>query len=348
MHSVGIITDRLFALHSNGRDHPESPARVSAVRSGIERTDDSRLRYIDPRPASREELEWVHTQSYVDRIGRTSRYEYTALDYETRTNTYTYDAARAAVGGTIEGVEMLFAGEIGSFFAAVRPPGHHAERARAMGFCIFNTIAIAAEHALNRRNLDRVLIVDWDVHHGNGTMHTFYDSASVLYISIHQFPHYPGTGRIEDIGKDEGEGYTVNVPLPPGCGDQDYDYVFNNIVIPVAEEYAPELVLVSAGYDPDKRDPLAGMELTSTMFGRMTAYLISIAAGYSSNRIGVVLEGGYNVQALENGVHATIESLCRESDTVFAEITEPPTTETKDITGRCAETLSRYWKRLSG
>ncbi len=351
METVGIITDPLFAGHSNGPDHPESPERFKAVESGIDtRRDTIPQISIEPRPATREELERVHTQSYVDRIGRTSGHDYTALDYETRTNRYSYDAARTAAGAVIEGIEALFDGKASSFFAAGRPPGHHAERARAMGFCIFNSIAVAAEHCLSNRNLERVLIVDWDVHHGNGTMHAFYNDPSVLYMSIHQFPHYPGTGRINDVGKREGEGFTVGVPLPPGCGDEDYAHVFDRIILPVAREYRPEIVLVSAGYDPDKRDPLAGMQLTPAMFAWMTVQLKTVAAETAGGRIGIVLEGGYNLQALEEGVAATVGALAGDADGGADYPPDfpnaEPTRQAAEITERCIEELSRYWGSL--
>jgi acetoin utilization deacetylase AcuC-like enzyme len=193
----------------------------------------------------------------------------------------------------------------------VRPPGHHALNDRAMGFCLFNTVAIGARHVQRSYGAKRVLIMDWDVHHGNGTQDAFYHDASVLYLSTHQYPFYPGTGAAEETGEDAGAGFTVNVPLPAGSGDPEYLRVFEDIVVPIAGKYAPDWILVSAGFDPHERDPLGGMNVTEAGFGAMASRLMNLAEKYAGGKIAFLLEGGYDLAALKNSVGAVLETMRR-------------------------------------
>jgi len=248
--------------------------------------------------------------------------------------------------------EAVLSGSYPAAFAFVRPPGHHAEAAQAKGFCLFNNIAIAAVYALRRHGLKRVLIVDWDVHHGNGTMHSFYDTDQLLYFSVHQYPHYPGTGRIDEIGSGAGQGYTVNVPLYGGQGDADYLYVFRELLLPVAREYDPELILVSAGFDTHRNDPLAGMGMSGGAYGRLTAILQDLAEECCPGRLALTLEGGYDRAALTDGVAAVLSSLIRGRDgkreTGNEDQESGAEVETRRVAQELRRVLSPYWKALPG
>jgi acetoin utilization deacetylase AcuC-like enzyme len=238
-------------------------------------------------------------------------------------------------------VETAMGGELAGAFAAVRPPGHHAEADRAMGFCLFNNAAVGARHALERLGLRRVLLVDWDVHHGNGSMHSFYDCPEVLYFSVHQYPHYPGTGRVEEQGRGKGQGFTVNVPLPGGQGDAEYLAVFREILLPVALAYRPELILVSAGFDIHRDDPLADMRVTEAGFAGMTRLLRQAAESCCPGRLVFVLEGGYDLPALASGVAAVLRTLLGENPPPVGG--PPPDEATRGIIVRLREQLAPYW-----
>jgi acetoin utilization deacetylase AcuC-like enzyme len=225
-----------------------------------------------------------------------------------------YDAALYAAGGAIKAAEAVMKGEVNSAFALVRPPGHHATPKRAMGFCLFNNIAIAAKYALSKFGLERIVIIDFDVHHGNGTQEVFYDNPQVLYASTHQYPHYPGTGSIEEIGSGEAKGTVVNIPLPGGCGDAEYQQVFEQIIVPVAKRFKPQLILVSAGYDLHWADELALMQVSVTGFAQMVKIIKGLADELCGGRLVFSLEGGYNLAALAASVKATFEVLLGNTD----------------------------------
>jgi acetoin utilization deacetylase AcuC-like enzyme len=231
------------------------------------------------------------------------------LDADTVVSPASYDAALYAAGGAIKAVDGVMSGEVESAFALVRPPGHHAMRWEAMGFCLFNNIAIAAKHALTQYQLERILIIDFDVHHGNGTQDAFYHDPSVLYFSTHQYPFYPGSGRVDETGAGLGEGYTVNVPLPGWCGDREYLKVFEEILAPVARRFSPQLILVSAGYDAHWSDDISQMQLSATGFAQMVDILKNLAQELCHGRIVFALEGGYNPPALASSVRATFDVL---------------------------------------
>jgi len=310
MPKVALVRDPLFREHTNGPGHPERPERLTAVDDMLERFPRKRdLEDIPARDASRPELERVHEPAYVERIEATRERSFTMLDPDTGAGPRSYAAAIRAAGGTIAAVDAVAAGGYGAAFALVRPPGHHAEAGRAMGFCLFNNVAVAAAYALEALAMSRVLIVDWDVHHGNGTMHSFYQSNRVLYFSVHQFPHYPGTGRSEEAGQNDGEGHTVNVPFPSGQGDAEYLAAFRRILIPIALEYEPELILVSAGFDTHQADPLAGMAVTDDGFAGMTREIIGLSERCCPCRIVLALEGGYDLEALSRGVSSVLTTL---------------------------------------
>ena len=259
---------------------------------------------VAPREATREQLTRVHDADYVRRISETTG-RATALDPDTYTSPDSYEVALIAAGAAVDAVERVLGGSHRAAVALVRPPGHHAERDRAMGFCLFNNVAIAAAHA-QAIGATRVAIVDYDVHHGNGTQHIFEADRHVLYVSAHQYPYYPGTGGAEEIGRDQGLGFTVNVPMEAGSVDEDYQTVFARVVVPVLKQFEPDLLLVSAGFDAHANDPLGGMRLSSAAFGAMTAELRAVAEECCRGRMVLVTEGGYDLEALGTSLDAAI------------------------------------------
>jgi acetoin utilization deacetylase AcuC-like enzyme len=262
-------------------------------------------------PAPAEAVARVHRPEHVAAM-QALRGRSAALDPDTSTSPGSVDAAFLAAGAAIEAVEALFDGRAGRSFALVRPPGHHAEADHAMGFCLFNNVAVAAEHARRTLGCERVLIVDWDVHHGNGTQHIFEARRDVLVFNTHQFPFYPGTGALQENGRGEGEGFTVNVPLPKGLGDSDYGAVFREILTPVATQFKPDLVLVSAGFDAHRDDPLAQMRVTEEGFAHLCGSVVALADQLCQGRVALVLEGGYNLEALARSVRASVGVLAGE------------------------------------
>jgi len=345
---VALVRDPLCLRHSNGPGHPESPERLEAIDrmlAGFPLRD--RLQDLPARDASCEELAGVHTQGHIRRIEATRGRPLTVLDPDTSANADSCAAALRAAGGVLAAVEAVLDGGYAGAFAAVRPPGHHAEADRAMGFCLFNNAAVAARFALKVRGLRRVLLVDWDVHHGNGSMHSFYDSPEVLYFSVHQYPHYPGTGGVEEIGRGQGEGYTVNVPLPGGQGDEEYLAVFQDLLTPVALAYRPELILVSAGFDIHRDDPLADMLVTEVGFAGMTRVLVEVADACCPGRLVFALEGGYDLDALAGGVAAVLEALLTEPGRAGLEAAESSDAATRAAITGVRAALAPQWPIFS-
>jgi len=301
-----LLSDPRFFRHRSNGYHPERPERLEAARAAIER---SELGFapIAPRAATEEELLRVHTPDFVKWL-RTLSGEQGFLDADTYVGPESVEVAELAAGGTIAMIDALIDGPVKRGVALVRPPGHHARPDHAMGFCLINNVAVAAAHA-RARGLGRVAIVDWDVHHGNGTQDAFYEDPSVLYVSTHQFPFYPGTGAVLETGEGDGKGYTVNVPLTAGGGDAVYRAAFERVILPVLEDYEPELVLVSAGFDASARDPLAEMTLSAEAFGWMARALRRVADASAAGRIALVLEGGYDLVALEAGLLAATRGI---------------------------------------
>ena len=311
MGSVAIYRDPLFKQHMADPYHPESPSRLVGIDEMIEAYENrDQLIEMTGRDATHEELGWVHTETLIRTVEESSSREWTAFDYETGANSHSYAAAARAAGSAIHAIDTVVAGEVTKCSVFSRPPGHHAERNRVMGFCLFNNIAVAAEYALRKHGMDRVFIFDWDVHHGNGTMHSFYDTDRILYASTHQSPHYPGTGMITETGEGSGIGHTVNIPFPAGTGDNEYWAVLEQILVPIILQYKPDLMLISAGYDAHQADPLAGMLLTSAMYGDMTALLARVADEVCGGRLVLILEGGYQIDALAESNSRVLSALC--------------------------------------
>lgn len=307
---VGFFFDPSFLAHDTGAGHPERAARLEAICAHLKRTGCwEALAHRSPSPASRETLELVHPPSYIALIERACREGPTALDPDTVASPGSWEAALRAVGAVTQAIDEMLGGALDSAFCAVRPPGHHALADRAMGFCLFNNVAIGARHAQRRHGLSRILIVDWDVHHGNGTQAIFYDDPSVLYFSTHQFPFYPGTGARGETGRGAGAGFTLNMPLPAGAGDADLLRAFEGVLAPKAAECPPELVLISAGFDAHRDESLAQLALTETGYAQLTRIVRRIAESTARGQIVSVLEGGYDLRALGASVEAHLRAL---------------------------------------
>ena len=303
-----LFTSDRFADHLNPPGHFERVERfevMQVVASEFRRRGGT---VLEPRPATDEEIVRIHDAEYLALIKETAG-RAVALDPDTYTSPQSFEVARLAAGAAVSGVEhVLRSGKGARAMALVRPPGHHAERNRAMGFCLFNSIAIAAAHA-RARGLDRVAIVDYDVHHGNGTQWSFYGDHSVLFISSHQYPYYPGTGAAEDIGTAAGKGFTVNLPLAAGATDADFELVYTRLALPILRQFKPQLILLSAGFDAFRDDPLGGMRLTAPYFDRLTRQIAEVADEHSDGRVVAITEGGYDLQGLGDCLRGAVAAL---------------------------------------
>jgi acetoin utilization deacetylase AcuC-like enzyme len=331
--------------HDMGAFHVESPARIEVLLRMLEEDPPVPYRRVAPRPATDEELGWVHERGYIDLV-RSTAGKTVPLDMDTVAGPETWETALLAAGGLLEAVDRVMDGTVRNALALVRPPGHHAEASRAMGFCFFNNAAIAAEHLIRRHGLERVLIVDWDLHHGNGTERSFYERRDVMYASTHQAPLYPGTGAARFFGHGEGFGYNLNVPLLAGKGDADYLYVLEKVLAPVAAQFEPEFILSSAGFDIAAGDPLGGMEVSGAGFGGIAASLLAMAEKTASGRLAIVLEGGYRLDALPAGVREVLAALSgRTSGTVPSGDVPPPGPPSPSLRVELEEPLRTFRRR---
>jgi acetoin utilization deacetylase AcuC-like enzyme len=310
---AGLVYDPIYLEHDTG-DHVENSRRLVDAMSYLKETGiKEQLTCLPARPASLEELEMIHTPEYISYVKNKAEKGGGWLDPDTVISPKSYETALYAAGGVLAGVEAVMKGEVDNAFAPVRPPGHHAIHDRAMGFCIFNNVAIAAKFALSKFNLNRVLIADFDVHHGNGTQDAFYADPKVLYFSTHQYPFYPGTGGMDETGTGEGEGTTVNFPMAAGWGDEEYLRAFNEVLVPVARRFQPQFILVSAGFDAHWADHLAMMRVTITGFAQMAMLLKELAAELCQGRLVFTLEGGYNLQVVASSIKAIFDVLLGNS-----------------------------------
>jgi acetoin utilization deacetylase AcuC-like enzyme len=301
---LAFLHSDLFLRHLEGYDHVEHPDRLKAILNRVKKSRIAgAISFIEAEPAKRDWIERIHDRDYVDAILSLETDIPVALDWgDTVATSESPQAALHAAGAGVQAVRMVMGESFSSAFCAVRPPGHHAEKDRAMGFCIFNNIAIAAAYLLEETALHRVVIVDWDVHHGNGTEHAFIEDPRVLYISMHQYPHYPGTGHSDMTGKGDGVGFTLNIPMSVGAGDPEYLGAFGDLVVPAIDDFKPEFVLISAGFDGHLDDPLSGTRLSSSAYGEMTTSLRDCADRLCNGRIVSMLEGGYDLAALAESV----------------------------------------------
>jgi acetoin utilization deacetylase AcuC-like enzyme len=319
--------------HDTGALHPERPERIRAIEAELDERDWLGFERRDAPEVDLERVLAVHPQSHVDAVRENSA-RGASFDVDTPTSPGSWEAALHAAGGACALVEALLSGAAPYGFNALRPPGHHAEEATAMGFCLFNNVAIAARHALETQGAERVLILDWDVHHGNGTHAIFHSSQEVLFASIHQWPVYPGTGALHDAGSGEGEGFTINLPVPAGTGEDEWLSLVQHVVIPAARAFAPHLVLLSAGYDAHRDDPLADCLLETGSYAEMTRHLRALA-GELDVPVGALLEGGYDLRALAQSVAATMEALPDGG--------EPRLVPRGTLTEIAIEQVGRYW-----
>ena len=346
---TGIVKDIRYLRHSTGFAHPESPERLGAIYEMLENPSMSgKFTEIQPRLATHKEIESIHNPDYVEFIASTAGKQCVYLDPDTATSPDTYETAKLAVGGVCNAIDSVIEGKVDNAFALVRPPGHHAEKDTAAGFCVFNNIAIGAMHAISKYKFKRILIVDWDLHHGNGTQHSFYGDQRVLYFSTHQYPYYPGTGSLSESGRGEGEHYTINVPLSIGAGDAVFVKIFRRILQPVALKFKPELVLLSAGFDTYYQDPLGGMRVTPEGFAAMTRVLLNIADACCKGRFVVVLEGGYHLGGLAKSIKAVLRDMLDETQISEERLAliekEVDENTSKSIIDKVIARINSYWK----
>lgn len=310
MPQTGVVSDKRYMEHVAHGYHPESHQRLEVLYGALQEPGmKENYGEIKPRLATQEELELIHVPAYIRLVASTAARTMTMLDPDTYACSKSYEAARLAAGGTLAAVDKVMEGELNNAFALIRPPGHHAESNRAMGFCLFNNVAIAASYALKAHQAKRALIIDWDLHHGNGTQHSFYERGDILYFSTHQYPYYPGTGFFSETGSGPGRGFTVNVPLSAGPGDGEYFRIFEEILEPIALEFQPDIVFVSAGFDIYYQDPLGGMQVTAQGFANLTRIILDFARETCRGKVVFVLEGGYHLEGLRESVREVLKTL---------------------------------------
>jgi len=305
--AFAVIEDPRYREHRGPPGHPERPERLAAVAEALDAVRPA-LRALPARAADDAEILRVHERALVARVAAASAAAPARLDPDTFVSPRSHEVARLAAGAAIDLAAAVANGSASAGLAAVRPPGHHAETDRAMGFCLFNNVAIAARALQATHGLGKLLVLDWDVHHGNGTQHSFEADPSVLYFSLHQFPYYPGTGSFGEIGSGRGEGATVNVPLPAGSGDAEYVGTLQRVFAPVVRAFRPELILVSAGFDAHRDDPLAAMQVSQAGYAAMATLVRALADDVCGGRVAYVLEGGYAPSGLREGVAAVLEA----------------------------------------
>ena len=309
-----VVKDQRFSQHLEGVFHLETPKRLLAFETVMQHLSlAGKWAEVVPRPATSHEIAWVHSAEYIRQVEQTSGKMLSSFDFDTQATAHSYDTALLAVGGVFTLLDNIQNGKTKRGFAFVRPPGHHAERDRAMGFCIFNNVALGARYLKERYGVKRTMIVDIDAHHGNGIQAAFYDSHEVLYVSMHQFPGFPGTGKLGEVGTGKGEGFTVNIPLGKGRGDGDFARIVRHLVYPLAREYRPEIMLIPCGFDLYLYDRLAGMRCTPEGYALLTRLLIETAETVCRGRIAFIAEGGYSLKGIRDCGLRILEEICNVS-----------------------------------
>ncbi|MCX7678308.1 MAG: histone deacetylase [Spirochaetes bacterium] len=307
---TAYLFDPIFIQHDPGFGHPERPERLVAIHSAISESPLwKELLVLKPQKADIEIIEKNHSKKYIEEVKRTAEKGGGYLDMDTGLSAKSFEAALYAVGAGVVACDAIMEGKAVNGFCAVRPPGHHAEYDYASGFCLFNNVAIAARYLREKYGCERIAIFDWDVHHGNGTQHSFEEDDTVFYLSTHQMPLFPGTGSEREIGKGKGKGYTLNVPLEPGTTEREYLHAFRKKIIPAIESFKPNFILISAGFDAHKNDPLASIKLESRTYYTITKELTELAQEHCGGKMLAFLEGGYNLTALSEGVLNMMEAL---------------------------------------
>ncbi len=338
---VLLSYDERMVDHDPGDFHPEQPARLPAVVEGLQRDPIAGTCFRTPEPCPRPLLERIHSPRYLETLER-ARGKRLWLDPDTSISEGSIEAMYLAAGAAVQGLVAVAAGEARTAFALVRPPGHHAEHSVARGFCLVNNIAVAALHAREALGFKRVLVVDWDVHHGNGTQQAFEDRDDVLYFSAHRYPFFPGSGALSEVGIGAGRGYTLNAPLPPGVGDDEFLSLCQRILVPVSAEFKPDIVLVSAGFDGHFADPLGGMRQTTEGFRELCALVRRIADEYADGKLLLVLEGGYDLAALHDCVRVCVEVMAGSSPAAPAPRPSAP------VVDRICAAHAKLWPIVGG
>ena len=309
MNKTGYISDPFYLKHKN-EPHPENPGRLNAIQKNIESSKYyNNLTLIQPRKATVEDIAKVHGTGYIRSVEDSCRNGVRNLDADTVISSDSYQAALLSAGAGLEALDKILEGTVDNAFCAVRPPGHHAEQNKAMGFCLFNNVGVIARYAQDVKNIQKIFIFDWDVHHGNGTQHSFYKDSSIYYSSIHQYPFYPGTGGVDETGTGDGLGSNLNLPMRAYSCDADYINAIEHKLIPVIQKFNPDLIIISAGFDAHENDPLAQINLSTDCYGKMTQKLMEIANDVCNGRILSMLEGGYDYSALADSVQLHVETL---------------------------------------
>lgn len=309
MNKTGYISDPFYLKHKN-EPHPENPGRLNAIQKNIESSKYyNNLTLIQPRKATVEDIAKVHGTGYIRSVEDSCRNGVRNLDADTVISADSYQTALLSAGAGLEALDKILEGTVGNAFCAVRPPGHHAEQNKAMGFCLFNNVGVIARYAQDVKNIQKIFIFDWDVHHGNGTQHSFYKDSSIYYSSIHQYPFYPGTGGVDETGTGDGLGSNLNLPMRAYSCDADYINAIEHKLIPVIQKFNPDLIIISAGFDAHENDPLAQINLSTDCYGKMTQKLMEIANDVCNGRILSMLEGGYDYSALADSVKLHVETL---------------------------------------
>lgn len=337
-----LVYSKKYLEHKPSMGHPERPERLKAIVNALRQAKlwgTPSVKVVEPKPAKREDIELVHDTEYIELVERLSRAEH-PLDVDTPVCKNTFKLALLAAGGTIDAGRAVLSGEASNAFALVRPPGHHASRARGGGFCYFNNLAVMIERMKRKFKLRRTFVLDFDAHHGNGIQDIFYEDPSVLYLSLHQDPLtlYPGTGFVDEMGSGEGEGYTVNVPMPPGSGDAEYAGAMEEIFVPLTKQFKPELFAVSAGFDAYVDDPLTQLRLSIPAYGWLTRFVIEQAERLCKGRAVFTLEGGYALDALAEGVVNVVKTLTGEKPSTPVEPRRP------SVIDELKRGLASYWK----
>ena len=349
LHRTGIVRDPRYAGHCTAPDQPECQQRLDAVCDMLDgHVLKDALQQITPQPVSRQALLRVHSGAHIRRMENTKGRPATYLDSDTSISPMSHDTALLAAGGLCQAIKLVHNNALDNAFALIRPPGHHAERSAAKGFCLYNNIAVGAKYAQHTLGLKRILIVDWDLHHGNGTQHCFEEDSTVLFFSTHRSFFYPGSGRLRDTGKGAGKGFTINIPLLPGFGDGDYLVLFERILKPIALEFDPDLILVSAGFDIHFKDPMGGMRVTPKGFAGLTRSLMDMADACCEGKLVMALEGGYDPGALSESVMEVLKEMSGLQTTdKSALLATADRKKTAGILWRVKQVHRKYWPCLT-